>query len=90
MKEIKHKNPLPCGCGIKGTPTLDDFGNSMHYANLFIDFCPMHKAAPDLLETLSAVKFSIKLDHLDERNKAWNGLLENIEKVIAKAEVREP
>ena len=50
MSDTKHKNPMPCGCGIKGTPTLDDFGNSMHYANLFIDFCPMHKAAPDLLE----------------------------------------
>ena len=56
----KYQNPLPCGCGIKGTPTMDAFGNSMHYANLFIDFCPMHKATGDLLEASKAWEIYLK------------------------------
>jgi hypothetical protein len=51
MVDNKHPNPLPCGCGIKGTPFLDPLTNrGYEYKDLFIDFCPLHAAAPDLLE----------------------------------------
>lgn len=49
----RHENPLPCGCGIKGTPYLDPLGTrGYEYKNLFIDFCPVHAAAPALYEAL--------------------------------------
>lgn len=52
MSETKQQpkpNPLPCGCGIKGTPYLDPIGSKGYeYKDLFIDFCPTHDAAPRL------------------------------------------
>jgi hypothetical protein len=50
MVDNKHPNPLPCGCGVKGTPLIDPTGHRMEYKDLFVDFCPIHAAASDLLE----------------------------------------
>jgi hypothetical protein len=47
-------NPLPCGCGAKGTQDWDnavDTGYSLRvgYKNIHVVHCPVHAAAPDLL-----------------------------------------
>ena len=51
------RNPLPCGCGIKGTPWLNPHtSEGYRYKDLFIDFCPLHAAAPALYEACEFVK----------------------------------
>ena len=50
---IKPPNPFPCGCGIMGTPTISFEGTRTEHTNLFIRFCPLHTAAPKLLEALT-------------------------------------
>jgi hypothetical protein len=53
-------NPLPCGCGIKGTPYLDPVGDrGYEYKDLFIDFCPLHAAAGELLEALRHIRLIV-------------------------------
>lgn len=47
------RNPLPCGCGIMGTPYIASYGSEyelrQEYKDKFIKFCPTHAAAPALL-----------------------------------------
>lgn len=54
MPSERTPNPLPCGCGIKGTPRID-FDARQRYENLFIDFCPLHFAAPELSAALDTM-----------------------------------
>lgn len=49
----KIPNPLSCGCGAKGTPFLDPIGTGGYeYKDIHVVLCPLHAAAPDLLEAL--------------------------------------
>lgn len=55
----KYQNPLPCGCGIMGTPQLNGYGSEyelrQEYLNKFIKFCPLHAAALTLHAALAAL-----------------------------------
>lgn len=45
-------NPLPCGCGIKGSRDFNDDTTRMIYIDLFIAFCPLHTNADRLRASL--------------------------------------
>lgn len=47
-------NPLPCGCGVKGTPGINLAGTRTEHTNLHVWFCPLHRAAPEMLAALKA------------------------------------
>ena len=60
MAIVKEPNPLPCGCGIKGTSSINPTGDRIEYEDMFIDFCPLHGAAAGLL---SALRVSAEYAH---------------------------
>jgi hypothetical protein len=45
-------NPLPCGCGAMGRPTINWDGTRMEYLGTHVVHCPLHAAAPGLLAAL--------------------------------------
>ena len=49
-----------------------------------IEYCPMHKAAPELLEVARRTKDF--MDHPDQRSRVAWGLIGRLEEIIAKAE----
>lgn len=68
MPKFRDGNPLPCGCGLKGTPYLDPHGDrGYEHTDLFIEFCPMHREAPEAYRHLAAL--SVTLTHHREHGK---------------------
>lgn len=49
-------NPLPCGCGAKGWPELDHGEVRERYTGIHVAFCPLHAAAPQLVEALETIE----------------------------------
>jgi len=66
---------IPCGCSIEGHGLLP--------SPAIIDFCPMHKAAPEMLETLKPfAKFYQNLkDHPGNYPKQWTSVLHGGDKI---------
>ena len=71
-------NPLPCGCGAKGTSRINVEGTRIEYDNIHVSLCPLHEAAGTLLESLEvAVKA-----HSDFALEPW---VDDARAAIAKA-----
>ncbi len=90
-------NPLPCGCGILGTPRLEGYGSDytliQHYDNLHIKFCPLHGAAPALLEALREIakgKGAYDLDPLIHCANTVESMRSIARAAIAQATGRKP
>jgi len=63
-----------CGCRVYDANTW----------GIKIEYCPMHKAAPELLEVARRTKDF--MDHPDQRSRVAWGLIGRLEEIIAKAE----
>ncbi len=86
-------NPMPCGCGIKATAKLNVEGTRMLYGDAFLEFCPLHRHAAEVLkrykELLADFNMTrIIMDSQEARDLA-GGLVEEGRALIAKAEGRE-
>ena len=72
---IKDPNPLPCGCGIMGTPGINWEGTRTEHSDLFLRFCPLHSAAPGMLaacKSAIAVLSQLSIFPVDIREaKTW-------------------
>jgi len=83
------KTELKCGC------IIEDGREVGVYDDPDIVFCPMHKAAPEMLEALKVIKDLLKFELKRDKRK-WNNLTEywddslmQIDEAIAQAEEKE-
>ena len=86
----KH-TPGPCSCKIVHTVT-DAYVHAMSEYPNRIEFCPLHKAALELLEALKHAHTSLRTfsDHVPDDEKGWTSydseVLTSLEAAIAKAD----
>ena len=64
---MRTPNPLPCGCGAKGTRVIDVLGEQDSWVDVHVHHCPLHAAAADLLAALKDCADSepCRYDHND-------------------------
>lgn len=74
----KPPNPLPCGCGIKGTRGINFEGTRVEFTDAFIVFCPLHSVAPEMYAELK--RLYDRLESIDRDDYIRIG------KILCKAE----
>ncbi len=88
-------NPLPCGCGAKGTQDLENahetgYALIVGWKDVHVVHCPLHKAAPDLLAACKhmTTRLATMPSDLDwkERQEYTEKAFDEMEEAIAKAE----
>ena len=88
MANGMHPNPLPCGCGIKGTRVIDPTLDFDYFKDHHIVFCPMHAAVADLREFARDIRDNYDHEECYHRN-GMAGMCCRVckaEAVLAKAE----
>jgi len=66
-----NNNPLPCGCGIKGTWDTNAEVTESVYRDCHIVFCALHKAAPLLREALTRMLNNLPVSEIEIAREAW-------------------
>ena len=85
-KKTKHTpNPLPCGCGVMGTPGFNEEGTRIEYKRLHVKFCRKHAAAPKLYAALKAALPALQARYAEHGCEAYRKSFEQARAALQKA-----
>ncbi len=79
-----------CGCKVQGVETVGGPADGALIGTLIV-YCPLHKAAPDMLEVLKVTEKILSLHQSKERGRTLANLsvLLSVRETIARAEGKE-